>query len=681
MGTGALTSLGMRAMAASYAQLQTTSSNIANVNTKGYSRQEVQLATAGGQFTGAGFFGRGVDIASVTRAHEDFLTREASLSTALAAADSARSEQLLRLEKVFGTGEAGLGFATNQMFNAFADVASKPQDMSSRQVVLERAGELAKRFAIAGEQIDELQGGVTVELKTAVSQVNDLTKQIALLNQKISNYSDTGKPPNDMLDQRDQAIQDLSKLVQVTTIGADDGSLSVFMGAGQALVLGSQTTSLVAMPDPYDASRVGVGLSTAGGDQSLPTSLLTGGSIAGLVRFQSTDITDARNLLGQMALAVGLQTNEQQSRGIDLYGQTGAGMFRFGSASGLPVVAASGSSFNSGSASVALTMQAPSTLSALGVSSVQPNDYRLTADGAGGFELARLKDGELDTSYTPVSVVNGDVIDGFKIAISGAASAGDTFLLRPCGTAALNMRLDMSNPKLIAAASPLSGTLGPANAGTGAIGALTYDSTDVSANANLPVTLKFQTTIVPGQYTYTWTNAGGTTTVPNVWSPGQPIPYSGAAPSDSFSVLITGAPVAADASSTPAVTSDTFVFGANSYTSSDNTNAKALLGLRDTAFVGAIWNAGTLEPGASVTDAFASIIANIGVRVQSTTNAATLSADVAAEAEKARSSKAGVNLDEEAARLIQYQQSYQAAAKMLQVAQSVFDTLLQTAGR
>jgi len=229
MGTGVLTSLGVRAMAASYAQLQTTSSNISNVNTKGYSRQEVQLATAGGQFTGAGFFGRGVDIASVTRAHDDFLTREASLSTSLAAADSARSDQLLRLEKVFGTGEAGLGFATNQMFNAFADVASKPQDMSSRQVVLARAGELAKRFAIAGEQIDELQTGVTGELKTAVSQVNDLTKQIALLNQKIANYSGTTKPPNDMLDQRDQAIQDLSKLVQVSTIGADDGSLSVFM--------------------------------------------------------------------------------------------------------------------------------------------------------------------------------------------------------------------------------------------------------------------------------------------------------------------------------------------------------------------------------------------------------------------------------------------------------------------
>lgn len=681
MGTGALTSLGIRAMTASYAQLQTTSNNIANVNTQGYSRQEVQLATAGGQFTGVGFFGRGVDIASVTRSHDDFLTREASLSASLAAADGARSEQLLRLENVFGTGEAGLGYATNQMFNAFADVASKPQDLSSRQVVIERAGELARRFASAGEQIDELQGGVTVELKASVAQVNDLTKRIALLNQKISNYSGTTKPPNDLLDQRDQAIQDLSKLVQVTTIGADDGSLSVFMGAGQTLVLGSQTTSLVAMPDPYDASRVVVGLSTAGGNQALPPSLLTGGSIAGLVRFQSTDITDARNLLGQMALAVGLQTNEQQSLGIDLYGQTGAGMFRFGSASGLPVVAASGSSFNSGSASVALTMQAPSTLSGLGVSGVQPSDYRLTADGAGGFELARLKDGELDTSFTPLSVVNGGVVEGFAIAISGTASAGDSFLLRPSGTAALNMRLDMSNPKLIAAASPLSGTLGATNAGTGAIGAVTFDSTNVAANANLPLTLKFQTTIVPGQYTYTWTNAGGTTTVPNVWSPGQPVPYSGAVASDSFSVLITGVPVAADASASPAVTSDSFVFGVNSYTSSDNTNAKALLGLRDAAFVGAIWNAGTLEPGASVTDAFASIIAHMGVSVQSATNSAQLSADVAAEAERARSSKAGVNLDEEAARLIQYQQSYQAAAKMLQVAQSVFETLLQTAGR
>ena len=680
MGTGALMSLGTRAMAASYAQLQTTSNNIANVNTKGYSRQEVQLATSGGQYTGAGFFGRGVDVTSVTRAHDEFLTREAALSSSLAAADTARSDQLLRLEKVFGTGESGLGYATNQMFNAFADVATKPQDLSSRQVVLSRAGELTARFTTAAQQIDELQAGVTGDMQAAVSQVNDLTSRIAVLNQKIVDQRGTGQPPNDLLDQRDTAVQDLSKLVQVATITADDGSVSVFMGAGQALVLGSTTTQLAAMRDSYDNSRVVLGIATPAGNRALPPSLLTGGSLAGLMRFQSSDVTDARNLLGQMALAVGLQINEQQSLGLDLNGQPGAAMFRFGAASGLPVLAANPSSANTGSAVVSVTPQLPAVLTAAGVSSIQASDYRLTADGLGGFELARLKGGEPDPDFAPQSVVNGDLVDGFAISISGAAAAGDSFLLRPAGSAARDMQLSMTNPKLIAAASPLSATMGSANTGTGMVGAISYGSTDVASYANLPVTLKFQTTATPGQFTYTWTDSAGTS-APATWTSGLPVTYAGTTPTNGFSVQINGVPTAANSSATPAVSSDTFVFSANAYPGSDNRNANALLALRDNPLVGAIWSGGTLQQGANVTEAFAGIVASIGVRVQSARSAAELSTGVAAEAELARSSKSGVNLDEEAARLIQYQQTYQAAAKMLQVAQTVFDTLLQTAAR
>ncbi len=680
MGTGALMSLGVRAMAASYAQLQTTSNNIANVNTKGYSRQEVQLASSGGQFTGAGFFGRGVDVTSVTRAHDDFLTREAALSASLAASDTARSDQLLRLEKVFGTGESGLGYATNQMFNAFADVASKPQDLSSRQVVLARAGELAARFTTAAQQIDELQAGVAGDLEASVSQVNDLTSRIAVLNQKIVDVRGTGQPPNDLLDERDTAVRDLSKLVQVSTIGAEDGSLSVFMGAGQALVLGNQTTPLVAMRDVYDNSRVVLGVTTQAGNRALPPSLLTGGSLAGLMRFQSTDITDARNLLGQMALAVGLQVNEQQSLGLDLNGQTGADMFRFGPASGLPVLAANASTANTGSGAISLTLQPPAVLTAASVSSVQASDYRITADGLGGFQLARLKGGEIDPDFAAQSVVNGDVVDGFKISISGAAAAGDTFLLRPAGSAARDMQLAVSNPKSIAAASPLSATLGSTNKGTGSVGAISYTGTDVAAYANLPVTLQFQTTATPGQFTYTWTDTTGTS-APVAWTSGQPVVYAGTTPTNGFSVQINGVPTAANNSVTPAVPSDTFVFSANAFPSSDNRNANALLALRDNPLVGAVWSGGTLQPGANVTDAFAGIVASIGVRVQSAKSSADLSTSVATEAELARTSKSGVNLDEEAARLIQYQQSYQAASKMLQVAQTVFETLLQTAAR
>ena len=242
------------------------------------------------------------------------------------------------------------------------------------------------------------------------------------------------------------------------------------------------------------------------------------------------------------------------------------------------------------------------------------------------------------------------------------------------------MRLDMTNPKLLAAASPLSATVGPMNTGTGEVGTVHYDSTDVAAYANLPATLKFQTTAVAGQYTYTWTDSAGTS-VPNTWSPGQPIVYPGTTPTNGFSVQINGVPTAADSSASPAVSSDTFVFGANAYPGSDNRNANALLALRDNPLVGAVWSGGTLQQGANVTDAFAGIVASIGVRVQSAKSAADQSTSIAADAALALSSKSGVNLDEEAARLIQYQQTYQAAAKMLQVAQTVFDTLLQTAGR
>ncbi|MFM9917110.1 MAG: flagellar hook-associated protein FlgK [Rhizobacter sp.] len=678
MGTGSLMSLGVGAMAASYAQLQTTSNNISNVNTKGYSRQEAQLETAGGQFTGAGFFGKGVNVKTVARAHDEFLTREAALSRSLAAADGVRSDQLTQLEKVFGVGEAGLGYAAGQLFNSFADVASKPQDSSARQVVLSRAGELASRFTTAAERIDDLQAGVTQDLRASVAKVNDLTQQIATLNQRVTNVRGLEQPPNDLLDQRDQLVSELSQYLQVTTVGAEDGSLSVFMGGGQALVLSSQSTNLAAMPDPYDASHVVIGIETQAGDRQLPTALLNGGSISGLIHFQSGDLTDARNLLGQMALSIGLQVNQQQSLGLDLLGQTGAAMFRFGSASGLPVVAAQASSANTGTGSVSLTLQAPATLDAAQVSSVQASDYELRADGLGGFQMYRLKGGDVDPQFPAVAVANGDVVDGFKISIGGAPAAGDRYLLRPAGSAARDMRLDMSNPKLIAAASPLSATAGTLNKGTAAAAALSAQSTASGAHPNLPATLKFQVTATPGQYTYTWTDGAGTS-APAAWVPGQSVDYPGTTATNGFQLMITGVPVAADASATPAVASDTFTIAANAYTLADNTNANAMLSLRDTPLVGAIWNGGTLQAGNSVTDAYASILANVGVRVQSAKSAATLSASVAAQAEQNRSSKSGVNLDEEAARLIQYQQAYQAAAKMLQVAQSVFDTLLQSA--
>ncbi len=188
----ALINIGARAMFANQAALQIIGNNIANANTVGYSRQSVELATARPQFSGAGYFGKGVDVQTVTRAHNQFLTREAGVSRSLASADATRSTQLKQLEKVFPLGETGVGHAANQFLNAFVDVASQPQESASRQVVLARAEEMTARFRAAGAQLDNLQGGVTMGLQAAVATVNVLAERFADLNSRIAATRGTG---------------------------------------------------------------------------------------------------------------------------------------------------------------------------------------------------------------------------------------------------------------------------------------------------------------------------------------------------------------------------------------------------------------------------------------------------------------------------------------------------------
>ena len=667
MSSSALMSLGTRALFANYAALQTTGHNIANANTAGYSRQTAQLETAGGQFSGGGFFGKGVNVSTVARAHSDFLTNEAATARALASADGSRSSQLQQLEKIFQVGEAGLGYAAGQVFNAFVDVANKPQDASARQVVLARADELASRFRNAGERIDALQSGVTQDLKLAVKAVNSLTGQIATLNQQIAAAKGAGHEPNDLLDQRDTAISDLSQYLQVTTIAASDGTTSVFIGGGQQLVLGRTATPMVVLPDAFDPSKVSLGMSDVSGVRALPNQLVNGGSIGGLFRVQNGDLTDARNQLGQMAAAISGRVNEQQALGLDLGQPAGRGAALF--SVGAPTVNAS--SANAAVAGVPVAsyvdvsgVRVPSvSLAVVNASELRASDYELYADPAGApgsYTLTRLSDGVAQ------SVVDGDVVDGFRVnVVSPVPASGDRFLLRPVGTAALNMKRVLDDPKGIAAASPVTATIAAGNTGTATIDSLRVTSN--ALNPNLTATITF--TDNSGGYSYSLVDTTGalpTTSGTGTWVAGQAIQLNG------WQMQLSGVPRSADVLSVQKT----------AFPASDNGNANAMIALRDASIVGQqTLTSGTVVPGDSVTDAYANLLADVGVRVQSSTLQAKQSATVAAEAKAAVSAKAGVNLDEEAARLIQFQQAYQAAAKLLQVAQSVFDTLLQMTSR
>ncbi|TAK96296.1 MAG: flagellar hook-associated protein FlgK [Aquabacterium sp.] len=589
MGAG-IFSIGKSAMSATQAMLDTVSHNISNVNTPGYSRQEVELSTESGMFTGAGFYGRGVKVVTVNRDTNDFLVKELNVNTAQSSADQTRLDKLKQLESVLPTGTNGLGYAANQVLNAFVDVANQPQDVSARQVVLARAQDWTSRMNTAGKQMSDLQAGVLSDMGTTVAQINSLTSQIAAVNQNIAKFTGSGQAPNDLLDQRDQLIKQLNGQVQVNTVAADDGTTSVFMAGGQLLVLSNQAQTLSVVRDATDNTLGRVALQTNGTNRVLDSSQITGGALYGLQQFQDNDLAQTKAQLNTFCANFADALNAQQALGADL-------------------------------------------------------------------------NGTLQTSFDSA---------GNPVSNPMFTNTGD----------AASVTLALASPKGLAAASPLSATAAVTNQGTATIDSLVMARALPTTNAldaatslpttTSPLTVVFETD--PSDSTkliYRFTDSTGApykdTTPPRSWTAGSPIndqdPNSTPAAA-LFNLSIKGVPKAGDS----------IQISRTNYPAANNGNAMAMMGLRDKAIVSLDGTSNT-----TVTDAYSQMIGNLGVMVQGGQTAADISKTLTTNAQQTLASTAGVNLDEEAAKLIQYQQSYQAAAKVLQIAQSLFATLLQTA--
>lgn len=591
MGSG-IFSLGTSAMFASQAKLDTIAHNISNANTPGYSRQDVQLATEGGLYTGAGFYGRGVKIVTVNRQTNEFLVKELNVNIAQASNDQTRLDKLKQLESVLPTGENGLGYAASQVLNAFVDVANQPQDLSARQVALSRAQEWVSRMNNAGNQINALQEGVLSDMKTTVASINTLTKQIASINQDIAKYQGSGHAPNDLLDRRDQLIRDLNKQVQVTTVEADDGTLSVFMGGGQLLVLSNQSQTLEMVRDPGNSSKGRVALVGTNGSRILDDSQMTGGALRGLLTFQDEDLTQTRNQLNTFANDFATAINAQQALGVDLDGNTKTTF----DASGNPVIEAMFLNTDD-AASIRLALQSPKGIAAASpLVAIAPPTNTGTAT--------------IDSLVMMRAVPNG--------------TAPDALTSRPVNGSPLTVvfEADPSDP-------------------TG--NSLIYRFEDENGN---PYKDTFPARVWNGDVKINDADPAST--------PATPL----------FELSISGVPKAGD----------TLSIQWTEFHSGNNGNAMAMLNLRDKAIVSLDGTSYT-----TVTDAYSQMIGSLGVMVQGGETSADISQTLQTRSEQTLSSTAGVNLDEEAARLIQFQQSYQAAAKVLQIAQSIFDTLLQTA--
>jgi len=629
-----------RALNTNLAALQVIGHNIANVSTEGYSRQTVQLQSSGYQSTGGGYFGKGVEIATVERAYDAHLTREARITASAAAGDAARLERLEALESLFPMGEQGLGAALNDMLNAWNDLAAAPSNSTARVVVISRADAFAARLRDTAGQIDVLRHSTQQQVGEQVDSINRLATELAEVNRRIVETAGGSHTPNDLFDQRDQLLSELSQYAQLSVVPGESGSANVFLGGSQPLVLGTQTGRLAVQRDPADSSRINVMFQQGSLSTPMDANTLGTGALAGTLRFLNEDLQAVQNQIGRIALAASEIVNAQHRIGVDLTGAMGGDFFvPLGAAAGLPAPT------NTSAATAAATVSDPTALIA--------SDYELRVT-ATGFTVTRLS----DNTSSAFAALPAEV-DGLTFDIgAGPAATGDSFRIRPFEGAARNLQVAITAPQSLAVASPVLVTPGTANAGSLGVESL-YAVSD-SANLTDPVTLTFN-----ADGTFSATGLGPGNPPPDNagppasynFTPGQPIVLNG------WSLSLRGTPTAGDSFAIGAAPSSAIAQNAG--------NANGMLALRGLA---------TFE-GTPLADGYVSVFGDVGARVQNAQFSARFTGNVALSAEQARANVAGVNLDEEAARLLQYQQAYQASAKFLQIAQSTFDSLLQTVGR
>ena len=651
-----LLNVGARALLANQAALQTAGHNIANVSTPGYSRQTVVLQTVQGQFTGGGYIGKGVDVQTIQRNHSELLTRQSTAASAVDAGDTVRMDRLRQLQEVFSGGASGIGASINDMMNALSDVVSAPTDLTARSVALTRMDETAARMRDASQRLDEIGYTVAEQLKGSMVAVNSLAKNIAGINEQIARAKGNGQPANDLLDQRDQLIRELNQHIQTSQVAADDGTVSVFVAGSQPLVLGNQAATL-SIDDPIDfgagsgkkvLSFLAPGSSTK---VELNESMLGGGQVAGLLRFQNNDLAEGRNLLGRMAIAISESMNTQNRLGLTLNGQPGENLF-----APISLGNATPSNFNTSTATMALTVADPTAL--------QASSYTVSFTAGDAGSVTRHSDGKVfnfdGSALPPVTVASVFSAQGLGVTLSGAVNAGDQFVINSLQGAAAELQALQYSPTDLAAANPVNAAMGATNGGSLQLASLKATGPITQPATGSPVTIAF-TAGSPATYSATVPGPPVATIATGNYVSGEKIAING------WEIALQGAPKSGDTVTVGNATDSQY----GDWYKRDTGNASALMALRDVP----------MFDNATLADGFASAMAQVGTRTQSAQFAAELSSSIAANLERDRTAVAGVNLDEEAARLIQYQQAYQASAKMIQIAQNIFDTLIQGLGR
>jgi flagellar hook-associated protein 1 FlgK len=544
-----LYNLALTGLNASQAGMEVTSHNINNAANAGYSRQRLVTSTAGATETGQGFFGRGVQVDTVKRQYDSFLYRQMVGAQGTGAQLGTHYDQVSQINNLFGDRTVGITPALENFFASLNAGASNPADPAVRQDILGKTNSLVTQINTAYRELQNLRDGVNTQISTTVEQVNSYLERINDLNKQIVvAQGKSGHAPNDLLDQRDQALSELNQLVGVRYY-EQGNSLNITLQSGQTLLSGTTVYPLAAVQSASDPTRMALAYSLPAGSGStvqveLSDSEISGGKLAGFLQFRSQSLDAVQDQLGQLAIGLALAFNAQHEAGLDLNGDPGEALFGLGQPAAIPKVG------NTGDGSL--------TAEFTDASAIHATSYDIVYNGT-QYVVTRQSDGAVQTLTPSADTPPTIEFDGMTVTLDGTPAAGDIWKLQATRDAARDLKALITDPAKLALADAAGGT---------------------TNGANGLLLAKLQTEKVLG---------GGTL---------------------------------------------------------------------------------------SLSGQFSQLINNIGVQTQQIKTAATAQDNLITQQTSAYLSVSGVNLNEEYVNLTIYQEQYQASAKILDVASTVFDTLL-----
>lgn len=724
--------IGITGLNAAQLGLVTTEHNIANANTEGYTRQRIIQSTNIPIATGAGFVGQGTHVETIQRMYDGFVAGQVAQSATRASELDAYLDEVKLIDNMLADPTSGLSPALQEFFRGVQQVAAEPASLPARQSMLSATETLVARYHSIESRLAEQYESLNEQLQSHVGLINSYASQIAELNQRIViSQAATGQPANDLLDQRDVVVSHLNEEIRVTAVSEADGSVNVFAGNGQQLVIGVQFNQLIAQPSVADPERFAIALVNPTNTQELPESILAGGVLGGLLRFRSESLEPAANSLGRLAASMAMTFNAQHALGQDLLGNvndpskpgfqpdyfTLSGPKVVANALNGTIVPATDLDaqfvtpppviYNNGDfqmsydlATATYTVSSdrfggswsntdlPTLLSTVAVATgeeidlasgnyatnLTTSDYRVQFDAAGtSYTVTRLSDDAVVVPLTPIGAPGplGDTrvfFDGLTLNVTNPATANASYTIQPTREVARNLALNISiaaDPRLIAAASPVRAEVTQTNTGTGKIELLTVQDGFAWPNNTPPLTVSYDGTT----NTLSFANvpaaagangavtAGGTSTAfalpgPVAYTPDAVITIGG------LSFRISGAPK----------NLDTFTVARNVNGVADSRNALLL---------GRLQTQDTMAGGkTSFQGAYGQLVSDVGNKTREVQVTGEAQKALLEQAIAAREAQSGVNLDEEAANLIRYQQAYQAAARVIDVGSRLFDVLI-----